>query len=223
MKSLFAGHLKSGRSGFTLIELTFSISFYTMIVVTALAVFIGVLNLYNRAQGVTRTQLQSRTAMDALVRDLRNAKTIESFATGAASPARSDALAGSAIDVFCLSGDGFSRGYASLFMAATKRYHLVRMQSCTSFTNYELLIGPDVWADVSSAGAGAAGLLPADRKPLQITRVTTLTATPSSPAVWRVRVSAHRGTRVPGVPGQENITDPLSAETILESVVATRK
>lgn len=215
--------LHSKRSGFTLIELTFSISFYTVIVVIALVGFIGIFNLYNRAQGITRTQLQARTAMDSLILDLRNAKTVDSYATGSLSPASGDSLAGSARDVFCLSGDGYSRGYASLYLPQTQHYHLVRMQSCNSFTNYELLVGTDVWVNVPNGSGASPGLLTGAASPLMITRVSTSSLTPATPATWRVHLAVHRGTRVPGVPGFENISDPISAETILESVVSTRK
>jgi|GEM_PF-6214880 len=222
--------------GFTLVELTLSIAMYTFISLVAVTSFVGIFGIYNKAQSLTRTQQQARESIDSLIRDLRNTEKVEYFATSGvvdslnasarANPADADALSGSIRDFYCLTSttSGFSRGYAALYLASTNKYHLIRMNDCTSTKNYELLIGPDTWLDAPSGGPGSPGLLQPcvsgeDLRPLQIKSVVV----GSQPAIWDVTVAAHRGTRVKCVLGQEGIADQFSAETTLRTIVTTRK
>lgn len=212
--------------GFSLLELTFSIAFYTFIVLTAVTSFIGIFGIYNKSQNLTRTQLQSRAALDTLVRDLRNTE-LRSFSASPVGPLASDpgGLASRLSSIFCLTAsDGFVKAYAALYLPETQHFHLIRMQNCDTTVGYEMLIGPDTWLDDP---VGASQNTPGDLAnsgdlnavPLQITQLNG----GSTPKVWQVTVAAHSGSRVKTLPGQQDLVDQFSAETTLQTVVTTRK
>lgn len=235
------------RSGFTLIELSFSITFYTMIVVVALAAFLGILGIYSKAQSLTRTQTVSRSVMDSLVRDLRTAQTVRHFALYNSKDTDTNTIPNPVLnnndaatianralarDYWCIISDSTQRGYVNLWNAKAGHYVLVRMsQGCDTLQGYEQIVDNDVWTDATSninplAGAAASatdsGALHEDTVTGKDYRGLVIKRIGTSePAIWRAQVSVYSGKRVP--PSSADILDQFSAGTTLQTVVTTRQ
>ncbi|MEI7819007.1 MAG: hypothetical protein WCI47_02720 [bacterium] len=197
----------------------FSITFFSVILVLAATSFIGVLAIYNRTQGLTRTQLQARVAIDALTRDLRSTESVN-IATVDADTATAIAngkLPAGSTKSYCLTGKGFSKGYAMIPIAGpdyTTKLHLIRMQSCNTLANYELLVGPDVWSDVQAPGTTI-------QSPCVAFSIKSAVHDGTISPVWNVAVSAQRGNHVPCDNSNDaNNRDSLSASTILQTIVS---
>lgn len=234
---------KTFRPGFTLIELSFSLAFYTTIVTIALATFLGILGVYSRAQNLTRTQTVARSTLDTLIKDLRTAQNVRHYAlynsndteTGTlVNPIRdiNENLRYYARDYWCITSDTNQRGYVNLWNASIGRFQLVRMANgCNTFKGYEQLVDNDVWSDTTS-NPGNPGNTRSDapgERSLKIDPVTNKDYRglvinrigDSDPAVWEVQVSAYSGKRVP--PETSNLLDQFSASTTLKTVVSTRE
>ncbi|MDQ5944364.1 MAG: hypothetical protein QG658_431 [Patescibacteria group bacterium] len=204
------------RKGYTLIELTFSIAFYTMIVTIALVGFIGIFGIYNKAQSLTRTQEETRKAMDTLTRDLRQTRNLL--------PAT--LMAGQDIkDSYCLNVSGQLVGYGIKYISDKQQYILVRSSEaktagqtpCTDYSSAVLVTSSDVWSDKKAP----SGPFPATARPLVIEQVSGSGGT--GPVVWQVRAGVFRGVSAPTMPGFTTVTDQFGAGTMLQSIVVTRE
>lgn len=216
--------------GFTLVEITFSIAFLTMILATVLAGFIGIMGLYNRSQGLGLTADAARNSLNVLTDDLRQTTKVEFFDNSGATDSfagnlnpRPAPFTGDTKTFYCLTTDTRQVGYGLVKNATSGKYHLTRFEGsngangCSSLERAQQLVGDDLWSDSNPALPSTP---PNDYRPFVITR-----ANPSlvdDAPVWQVRVSAHRGSRIPGVSGQEFLTDQFSAETTLQTTVLSR-
>ncbi len=228
MKSVKSYHPQ----GFTLIEITFSIAFLTMILATVLAGFIGIMGLYNRSQGLGLTATAARNSLNTLTEDLRQTTKVEFFSGpgandtfGNANP-RSAPFPSAPIKTFyCLTSDTRQIGYGLVRNATSGRFHLTRFEGsngangCSSLERAQQLVGDDLWSDSSPSLPEPPSK---DYRPFVITRANANPALAADAPVWQLRVSVHRGSRIPGVSGQEFLTDQFSAETTLQTTVLSR-
>jgi Tfp pilus assembly protein PilW len=193
------------RGGYTLLELTLSIAFYTVIVTIALVGFIGIFGIYNKVQGLTRTQEETRKGMDALTRDLRQT-------TGVTYPVVSDVR-----HAHCLTVDNNQPvGYGLKRVGATDQYALARSTSCTDYANAVFVTSTDVWSDKNPFFQDAG------TQPLQISAVTTAGSGGSGPKVWQVRFATFRGISAPTMTSYNSATNQFGAGTMLQSLIVAR-
>lgn len=196
------------RKGYTLVELTLSIAFFTTIITLALTGFIGIFGIYNKAQSLTRTQEEARKAMDTITRDLRLTRSITS-----------DAPAG-ILDGRCLDIAGRQIGYGLLFLPDKGYYVLARSSTsanpCTDYSNATLVTGSDVWSDKPAL----VGPFPPGARPFEISQVSGSSG--SGPVAWQVRFGVYRGVSAPTMPGFSVTTDMFGAGTMLQSIVIAR-
>ena len=212
-------HVKA-RRGFTLVELTFSIAFLTVLAFGSTITFVYILGVYNKAQSLTRTQAAARQSMDALVRDLR--------LTDAVIPR---SLVGFK-NAYCLSkSDGSTTLYA-LRLSSTGKYQLVRYSigcnasipvAIAATQPYEQLVAGDLWSDDGTLPVEYAALViqPADSRCPTVNTAGCPTTVP----IWLVRTSVFRGASVAGkIPGtaSADVKDTFGAGTTLQSTVSTR-
>ena len=209
--------LKRTHKGYTLIELTFSITFYTMIVTTALIGFIGIFGIYNKAQSITRTQEEARKGMDTLTRDLRQTNNLLSVVPEGGQPI----LAGSS---YCLNVGGQQVGYGLKLLSDKNHYVLVRSSTapdskspCQNYDQAVLVTSSDVWSDKPAP----IGPFPATARPFVLEQVSGSGGT--GPVVWQVRFGVFRGVRAPTMAGFSPATDQFGAGTMLQSIVASRE
>lgn len=230
--------------GYTLIELTLSTAMLTFIAVLAMTSFVGVFGTYNKAQSLTRTQQDTRDAIDQLTRDLRLSYTVDyypgrdtTYSVTNFNPARSQATVPiAAKDFYCLRNEAgdFEIGYALVYSDVTRNYNVFRSESCRDYSQAQRLTSPDVWNDKGAKITGAPGSTdgpaadandlpgavlsdPSSRRPLIISQVPG-----TDPKVWFVRLSTFKGSTIPGLPST-NLRDPFGAQTTLQSVVTTRQ
>jgi type II secretory pathway pseudopilin PulG len=197
--------LHKRRGGYTLLELTLSIAFYTVIVTIALVGFVGIFGIYNKAQSLTRTQEEARRGIDALSRDLRlaNSAVLE---TGPIP---------NILKYYCLSIGTNNIGYG-LKDLGSNVYALVRANSCDSagFTNATLVTSSDVWVERTPLWSTT----PVDQSPFVISQVETAT---NGPKVWQVRLGVFRGLSAPGKSNFVIGADMFGAGTVLQSLVVS--
>lgn len=205
-------YILHSRPGFTLVELLFSISFLAALVLGATISYVNILGIYNRAQGLTRTQTAARSAMDTLTRDLSRTDAVQAPTDATPPPVPVDRPNGvtGVRDYHCLvdSRSNIRRAYALLSLSSDNNWHLARMQDCTSLNNYQVLIDSPTWSD-TAAGTGCEVLTISDS-----TRGTN-----AQPKVWEVTVRASHGLRNPCGPADANLGDTLAASTILRTHV----
>lgn len=243
---------KQHPAGFTLIEITFSIAFLSMMMVSVLAGFLGVLSLYNQAQGLGRTADNARSSMSVLVSDLRQTTKVEYWPNGTdvtakdtfmypdtttlvnanprVFPAASQSLRNSIKDFYCLSSDTRQIGYALLYNNNTRKFHLARFagaagaDGCSSFTKVEYLVDADLWSDGGGSNTVTPDSTALARSPKDYRpfQISKLTRDVSAPAVWQVKVGVHRGTYIPGTTSNL-ITDQFSASTTFQTIVDARR
>lgn len=206
MKTRF---LHRKRGGFTLLELTLSIAFYTVIVTIALVGFIGIFGIYNKVQGLTRTQEETRKGMDALTRDLRQTEGVTYPVVG---------VVGDILYAHCLSVDNQPVGYGLKLVPTTGIYALARSTSCTNYANAVFVTSTDVW---SERGGPAGVRFPPAAQPLVISPVVTTSAA-SGPKVWQVRFGSFRGTSAPSRSDYNSATNQFGAGTMLQSLIVAR-
>lgn len=192
----------TNRRGYTLIELMFSIAFLSALVLGATLSFVNILGLYNRAQGLTRTQSAARDAISVLSRDLGHTSEIEvkngPLATTGASTNT----------VTCLKDDrgGVDRGYALLQMSDGKA-HLARLQSCSSLTDYQLLVPSPVWSTSVSPSCTDAFTIEDANEGKAV-----------EPKTWKVTVRVSHGERNP-CGTDVAASDSFAASTVLTTHV----
>lgn len=197
-------NLQRHRGGYTLLELTLSIAFYTMIVTIALAGFIGIFGIYNKAQSLTRTQEEARRGIDALTRDLRLTRDV-TVGTVAVPNVRK---------YYCLSIGTNSVGYG-LQNLGSNVYALVRANSCSAagFASATLATSSDVWVDRDPLWD-----VDGAQDPFVIAPVVTAT---NGPTVWQVRLGVFRGVSAPGKTSFVVGSDMFGAGTVLQSLVVS--
>lgn len=196
------------RSGYTLIELMFSIAFLSALVLGATISFVNILGIYNRAQGLTRTQDAARDSLDTISRDLVH--TTDYITTPA--PSLSDGITDIS-DFYCLRDiEGASeKGYA-LLQLSDRNYHLARLQDCSSTANYQLLVPSPTWSKSTTIAGGVQNSSCTDA--LQIESLPNV-----EPKVWRVTVRVSHGDRDPCGAANENLGDTRAASTVLTTHV----
>ncbi|MCC7543149.1 hypothetical protein IT415_00330 [bacterium] len=202
-------HTSSKRSGFTLIELTFSIAFLSMLALGATISFVNIIGIYNRAQGLTRTQDAARNAMDALSRDL--VRTTDVLTTPAPTLAPVAGVSGVARFHCLRDSEGASeRGYA-LLRLADNRFHLARLQNCSTLANYQLLAPLPTWStSTASPVSDCADAFVIRQVPKSV------------PKVWQVTVRVTQGDRDPCGAPDANARDTLAATTVLSTHVVNQ-
>lgn len=206
---MFAKKKHRAKKAFTLIELVLSLSIYTSLLVIALIGILGIFGIYNKTQGLTRSQQSARGALDVLIRDLRETKVVEDIPGVQAGR--------------CLTNpsSGFKVGYGYVQPAPgsdrPNDVFLARVTNCDmgSFANSSvppLVIGPDVWIDKTSTAF-----------PESIFRIDKLTLeTDSAKSIWRVRVGAFRGNIAPTMLGFDPRTERFNSGSVQEAVVVSR-
>lgn len=197
-------NLHKKRGGYTLLELTLSIAFYTVIVTIALAGFIGIFGIYNKAQGLTRTQEETRKGMEALVRDLRQTTSLTT------TPVPSGILYH-----HCLSVGTQQVGYGLKQVGTSGIYSLARTTICNNYDNAEFVTSTDVWSE------RGAIRFPSGAYPLEISPVAT-TSDGSGPAVWQVRFGSFRGPTAPSRSDFNPAVNQFGAGTMLQAIVVAR-
>lgn len=202
------------QQGYTLLELTFSIAFYTMIVTTALIGFIGIFGIYNKAQSITRTQEEARKAMDTLTRDLRQTNNLLAVTPEAGQPI----LANSS---YCLNVGGQQVGYGLKLLTDKNHYVLVRSSTappgkspCQNYDQAALVTSSDVWTDKDP-------FFPPTSDPFVIDQVSGTGGI--GPVVWQVRFGVYRGVSAPTMSNFSVATDQFGAGTMLQSIVTSRE
>lgn len=193
------------KQGYTLLELTFSIAFLTVIVTVSLVSFIGIFGIYSKAQSLTRTQEEARKAMDSLTRDLRQTLSITPITTP---------VGATIVNGLCLNTGVRQIGYAQVLVPELGYYVLARSETCTSFATPKYVMSSDVWSDRGPT------LWTGDQSSFAIQQVN---ASATGPVIWQVRVGAFRGSSAPSKPGFAGETDIYSAGTMLQSIVVTRQ
>lgn len=209
--------LSRKRKGYTLLELTLSIAFYTVIITFALVGFIGIFGIYNKAQSVTRTQEEARRAMDQLTRDLRQTKALRDTSATTVYYGLKPVLIRRCLDL-----GGQNVGYGLVYVTERNHYVLARSTDCLDFSKAVLVTSSDVWSEkdpVWSDTAGDDGVDP-DTAPFKIVPVATTGGT--GPIVWQVRIGVFRGASAPSKNAATAITDQFGAGTMLQSVVVSR-
>lgn len=195
------------RSGYTLVELTFSLGIYTALVVSALVGFLGILGIYNKAQSLTRVQQETRKALDIVSRDLREARLVSPVSTSS-----------SLINGYCLqnTSTGLQVAYGQALIPGRPGYlGLVRSESCNPSSADQLVFitATDVWTDRSPNGFDAAN------RSFVISNVTSAS---SSSKVWKVRVGAFRGNSAPKILGFDPAIERFNAGSIQEAIIVAR-
>lgn len=197
--------LRNHKKGYTLIELTFSIAFLTILVTVSLVSFIGIFGIYSKAQSLTRTQEEARQAMDAITRDLRQTVSVSQI-TGPVTGA-------TILNGYCLNAGVRQIGYAQVLVAELGYYVLAKSESCTDFTSPRYVMSTDVWSDRDPLWSGAQSSF----------LIEQVNVTADGPVIWQTRVGAFRGASAPSKPGSATETDVFSAGTMLQSIVVTRQ
>jgi len=192
------------KKGYTLLELTFSIAFLTVIVTVSLVSFIGIFGIYSKAQSLTRTQEEARKAMDSLTRDLRQTLSITPITTAAGATIANGV---------CLNTGVRQIGYAQVLVPELGYYVLARSDDCATFATPKYVMSTDVWSDRNPVWAGAQSSFVVEQ----------VNASASGPVIWQVRVGAFRGASAPSKLGFAGETDIYSAGTMLQSIVVTRQ
>ncbi len=209
MKCSFLYHLRRKRQGYTLLELTLSIAFYTVIVTIALVGFLGIFGIYNKVQGLSRTQEEARKGMDVLSRDLRQATEVT-----VPSPMPSGVLR-----AYCLRVGTQSIGYGLKQVGTTSPaiYTLARSTNCTDYSQSVFVTSTDVWSEKG----GNLDRFPSGAESFVIERVAN-TGGAYELTVWQVRFGVFRGESAPSRLDYNLDRNRYSAGTMLQSIVVVR-
>lgn len=205
------------KRGYTLLELTLSIAFYTVIITIALIGFIGIFGIYNKAQSLTRTQEEARKAMDQLTRDLRQTKRLQDPGPSGVTYGGVEVLAR-----HCLDTGGQNVAYGLVFITSRNHYVLARSTECRNFINAELVTSSDVWSEKDPLWPDTNsddGTAP-DTAPFKIVPVATTGGV--GPIVWQARIGVFRGQTAPSKNAAAAISDQFGAGTMLQSIIISR-
>ncbi|QQS27071.1 hypothetical protein IPM44_00610 [bacterium] len=206
------------KRGYTLLELTLSIAFFTVIITIALVGFIGIFGIYNKAQSLTRTQEEARKAMDQLTRDLRQTKRLQDPGL----PSGVDYGGRTVLARHCLDTGGQNVAYGLVFITSRNHYVLARSTECRNFANAELVTSSDVWSEKDPPWPdtnGDDGTAP-DTAPFKIVPVATTGGV--GPIVWQARIGVFRGQTAPSKNAAAAISDQFGAGTMLQSIIISR-
>lgn len=197
------------KRGYTLLELTLSIAFYTVIITIALVGFIGIFGIYNKAQSLTRTQEEARHAMDQLTRDLRQTRRLQDPGPPGVTYGGTEVLLR-----HCLDTGGQNVAYGLVYITSRSHYVLARSTACRDFTRAELVTSSDVWSEKAPLWTASG------TEPFSITPVATTGGT--GPVVWQARIGVFRGQTAPSKDAVAAISDRFGAGTMLQSIIISR-